>query len=160
MDCFLLNRCSFTLFSVCVVEQETSVEGRLHGHLCAGGGRHGVRGQSGRQQGTLGFNYFYRYQNTTLSPLELALSVLLQPCLSDSLKHIMLHVCVCVQAVLCRMEATGGADGQRRSVTLALSKEHNPTIYEERMRIQRAGGTVRYTTHIHTNTAQGSGLKP
>uniref|UniRef100_A0A3Q0QSF0 Integrin-linked kinase-associated serine/threonine phosphatase 2C n=1 Tax=Amphilophus citrinellus TaxID=61819 RepID=A0A3Q0QSF0_AMPCI len=29
------------------------------------------------------------------------------------------------------------------SVTLALSKEHNPTIYEERMRIQRAGGTVR-----------------
>lgn len=35
------------------------------------------------------------------------------------------------------------ADGQRRPVTLALSKEHNPTIYEERMRIQRAGGTVR-----------------
>ncbi|TKS80577.1 Integrin-linked kinase-associated serine/threonine phosphatase 2C [Collichthys lucidus] len=31
----------------------------------------------------------------------------------------------------------------RRAVTLALSKEHNPTIYEERMRIQRAGGTVR-----------------
>ncbi|KAI3353854.1 hypothetical protein L3Q82_004859 [Scortum barcoo] len=48
------------------------------------------------------------------------------------------------RAVLCRMEATGGADGERRSVTLALSKEHNPTIYEERMRIQRAGGTVRF----------------
>lgn len=47
----------------------------------------------------------------------------------------------CLQAVMCRMEAA--ADGQRRSVTLALSKEHNPTIYEERMRIQRAGGTVR-----------------
>uniref|UniRef100_UPI0037E9A8EE integrin-linked kinase-associated serine/threonine phosphatase 2C isoform X2 n=1 Tax=Semicossyphus pulcher TaxID=241346 RepID=UPI0037E9A8EE len=47
------------------------------------------------------------------------------------------------RAVLCRMEATAGADEQRRSVTLALSKEHNPTIYEERMRIQRAGGTVR-----------------
>lgn len=47
------------------------------------------------------------------------------------------------RAVLCRMEAAGGADGQRRAVTLALSKEHNPTIYEERMRIQRAGGTVR-----------------
>ncbi|XP_031165431.1 integrin-linked kinase-associated serine/threonine phosphatase 2C isoform X2 [Sander lucioperca] len=47
------------------------------------------------------------------------------------------------RAVLCRMEATGGADGQRRSLTLNLSKEHNPTIYEERMRIQRAGGTVR-----------------
>ncbi|KAM4566539.1 integrin-linked kinase-associated serine/threonine phosphatase 2C isoform 3-T3 [Odontesthes bonariensis] len=45
------------------------------------------------------------------------------------------------RAVLCRTEAA--ADGQRRPVTLALSKEHNPTIYEERMRIQRAGGTVR-----------------
>lgn len=48
--------------------------------------------------------------------------------------------CVCCQAVLCRMEE---AEGQKRPVTLALSKEHNPTIYEERMRIQRAGGTVR-----------------
>ncbi|XP_041797062.1 integrin-linked kinase-associated serine/threonine phosphatase 2C isoform X1 [Chelmon rostratus] len=47
------------------------------------------------------------------------------------------------RAVLCRMEVSGGAGGQRRSVTLALSREHNPTIYEERMRIQRAGGTVR-----------------
>ncbi|XP_058488937.1 integrin-linked kinase-associated serine/threonine phosphatase 2C isoform X1 [Solea solea] len=45
------------------------------------------------------------------------------------------------RAVLCRMEAA--AEGRRRSVTLALSKEHNPTMYEERMRIQRAGGTVR-----------------
>lgn len=45
------------------------------------------------------------------------------------------------RAVLCRTEAA--ADGQRKPVTLALSKEHNPTIYEERMRIQRAGGTVR-----------------
>ncbi|KAM9358602.1 integrin-linked kinase-associated serine/threonine phosphatase 2C [Symphorus nematophorus] len=47
------------------------------------------------------------------------------------------------RAVLCRMEASGAAGGQRRAVTLSLSKEHNPTIYEERMRIQRAGGTVR-----------------
>lgn len=47
------------------------------------------------------------------------------------------------RAVLCRMEATGGADGQRRWLTLPLSTDHNPTIYEERMRIQRAGGTVR-----------------
>lgn len=54
-----------------------------------------------------------------------------------------LSLYLCFQAVLCRMEAA--ADGVRRSVTLALSKEHNPTIYEERMRIQRAGGTVRYT---------------
>ncbi|XP_029026845.1 integrin-linked kinase-associated serine/threonine phosphatase 2C isoform X2 [Betta splendens] len=45
------------------------------------------------------------------------------------------------RAVLCRMEAA--AEGESRSVTLALTKEHNPTIYEERMRIQRAGGTVR-----------------
>ncbi|XP_022594295.1 integrin-linked kinase-associated serine/threonine phosphatase 2C isoform X4 [Seriola dumerili] len=47
------------------------------------------------------------------------------------------------RAVLCRLEAAAAADGQRRLVTLALSKEHNPTMYEERMRIQRAGGTVR-----------------
>lgn len=40
------------------------------------------------------------------------------------------------------MESSGDGRGQR-SVTLALSKEHNPTIYEERMRIQKAGGTVR-----------------
>ncbi|XP_041851142.1 integrin-linked kinase-associated serine/threonine phosphatase 2C isoform X2 [Melanotaenia boesemani] len=44
------------------------------------------------------------------------------------------------RAMLCRTEA---ADGQGKAVTLALSKEHNPTIYEERMRIQRAGGSVR-----------------
>ncbi|KAM9732781.1 arf-GAP with coiled-coil, ANK repeat and PH domain-containing protein 2 [Menidia menidia] len=45
------------------------------------------------------------------------------------------------RAVLCRTEVA--PDGGRRALTLALSKEHNPTIYEERMRIQRAGGTVR-----------------
>ncbi|XP_057684960.1 integrin-linked kinase-associated serine/threonine phosphatase 2C-like [Corythoichthys intestinalis] len=49
------------------------------------------------------------------------------------------------KAVLCRMEVDGEAsEGQRRRpATLALSRDHNPTIYEERMRIQRAGGTVR-----------------
>ncbi|XP_068173653.1 integrin-linked kinase-associated serine/threonine phosphatase 2C isoform X6 [Antennarius striatus] len=47
------------------------------------------------------------------------------------------------RAVLCRTEAPGGGAGHRKWMTLALSKEHNPTIYEERMRIQRAGGTVR-----------------
>lgn len=46
-----------------------------------------------------------------------------------------------LQAVLCRIEQT--ESGDESCVTLALSKEHNPTIYEERMRIQRAGGTVR-----------------
>ncbi|XP_076832994.1 integrin-linked kinase-associated serine/threonine phosphatase 2C [Brachyhypopomus gauderio] len=44
------------------------------------------------------------------------------------------------RAVLCRL-AEG--DGEERRVALALSIEHNPTIYEERMRIQRAGGNVR-----------------
>ncbi|CAN9510864.1 unnamed protein product [Ophioblennius macclurei] len=44
------------------------------------------------------------------------------------------------RAVLCRTEQ---CEGQKKCVTLSLSKEHNPTIYEERMRIQRAGGTVR-----------------
>ncbi|XP_048015754.1 integrin-linked kinase-associated serine/threonine phosphatase 2C isoform X2 [Megalobrama amblycephala] len=46
------------------------------------------------------------------------------------------------RAVLCRLEQAKDS-GKRKCVTLALSKEHNPTIYEERMRIQRAGGTVR-----------------
>ena len=36
-------------------------------------------------------------------------------------------------------------------MTLALSKEHNPTIYEERMRIQRAGGTVRLGFYLQTS---------
>ncbi|MCI4385555.1 hypothetical protein PGIGA_G00051810 [Pangasianodon gigas] len=45
------------------------------------------------------------------------------------------------RAVLCRVEHT--EDGEEKCVCVALSKEHNPTIYEERMRIQRAGGTVR-----------------
>uniref|UniRef100_W5K653 Integrin-linked kinase-associated serine/threonine phosphatase 2C n=1 Tax=Astyanax mexicanus TaxID=7994 RepID=W5K653_ASTMX len=44
------------------------------------------------------------------------------------------------RAVLCRIEQTDSGD--ENCVTLALSKEHNPTIYEERMRIQRAGGSV------------------
>lgn len=46
------------------------------------------------------------------------------------------------RALLCRMEQEGEDDCQK-CVTLSLSKEHNPTCYEERMRIQKAGGTVR-----------------
>ncbi|XP_046891541.1 integrin-linked kinase-associated serine/threonine phosphatase 2C [Hypomesus transpacificus] len=46
------------------------------------------------------------------------------------------------RAVLCRMEQEEKIN-EKKCVTLPLSKEHNPTIYEERMRIQRAGGTVR-----------------
>ncbi|MBN3314655.1 ILKAP phosphatase, partial [Atractosteus spatula] len=43
------------------------------------------------------------------------------------------------RAVLCR----GAEESPGKFATLALSKEHNPTCYEERMRIQKAGGTVR-----------------
>ncbi|XP_036392796.1 integrin-linked kinase-associated serine/threonine phosphatase 2C isoform X1 [Megalops cyprinoides] len=46
------------------------------------------------------------------------------------------------RALLCRVEQDG-QDDSRKCATLALSKEHNPTCYEERMRIQKAGGTVR-----------------
>ncbi|KAG7471062.1 hypothetical protein MATL_G00120440 [Megalops atlanticus] len=46
------------------------------------------------------------------------------------------------RALLCRVEQDGQNDS-RKCATLALSKEHNPTCYEERMRIQKAGGTVR-----------------
>ncbi|KPP65869.1 hypothetical protein Z043_115682 [Scleropages formosus] len=46
------------------------------------------------------------------------------------------------RAVLCREEEEE-ENNTKKPVTLALSKEHNPTCYEERMRIQKAGGTVR-----------------
>lgn len=102
---------------LCVCEQEAVVEGRLHGDLRAGGGRRAVRGQSGRQQGELCGFYRAELQNCRVTVVPL-------------------------QAVMCRTEAAA-ADGPQKLLTLALSKEHNPTIYEERMRIQRAGGTVR-----------------
>ncbi|XP_069053357.1 integrin-linked kinase-associated serine/threonine phosphatase 2C isoform X5 [Lepisosteus oculatus] len=44
------------------------------------------------------------------------------------------------RAVLCR----GAEESPGKFATLALSKEHNPTCYEERMRIQKAGGMVRF----------------
>ncbi|KAG7252833.1 hypothetical protein CRUP_015563, partial [Coryphaenoides rupestris] len=40
------------------------------------------------------------------------------------------------RAVLCQVEGVGE---EQRVVSLALSREHNPTLYEERIRIQRAG---------------------
>ncbi|MGH0153946.1 UNVERIFIED_CONTAM: hypothetical protein FKN15_045217 [Acipenser sinensis] len=43
------------------------------------------------------------------------------------------------RAVLCR----AAGEDSKKMCALSLSKEHNPTQYEERMRIQRAGGTVR-----------------
>ncbi|XP_068136769.1 integrin-linked kinase-associated serine/threonine phosphatase 2C isoform X2 [Hyperolius riggenbachi] len=42
------------------------------------------------------------------------------------------------RAVLCRMN-----EETQKPTVLGLSREHNPTQYEERMRIQRAGGNVR-----------------
>ncbi|XP_075717451.1 integrin-linked kinase-associated serine/threonine phosphatase 2C [Rhinoderma darwinii] len=42
------------------------------------------------------------------------------------------------RALLCRMN-----EETHKPTVLSLSKEHNPTQYEERMRIQRAGGNVR-----------------
>lgn len=42
------------------------------------------------------------------------------------------------QAILCRYN-----EDSQKHAALSLSKEHNPTQYEERMRIQKAGGNVR-----------------
>ncbi|KAG8580639.1 hypothetical protein GDO81_007375 [Engystomops pustulosus] len=42
------------------------------------------------------------------------------------------------RALLCRMN-----EETQKPTVLSLSKEHSPTQYEERMRIQRAGGNVR-----------------
>ncbi|XP_060049568.1 integrin-linked kinase-associated serine/threonine phosphatase 2C isoform X2 [Erinaceus europaeus] len=42
------------------------------------------------------------------------------------------------RAILCRYN-----EDSRKHAALSLSKEHNPTQYEERMRIQKAGGNVR-----------------
>lgn len=43
-----------------------------------------------------------------------------------------------VQAILCRYN-----EESEKHTALSLSKEHNPTQYDERMRIQKAGGNVR-----------------
>ncbi|XP_059710981.1 integrin-linked kinase-associated serine/threonine phosphatase 2C isoform X2 [Haemorhous mexicanus] len=43
------------------------------------------------------------------------------------------------RAILCRYNEEG-----QKHTALSLSKEHNPTQYEERMRIQKAGGNVRF----------------
>ncbi|XP_030071682.1 integrin-linked kinase-associated serine/threonine phosphatase 2C isoform X3 [Microcaecilia unicolor] len=42
------------------------------------------------------------------------------------------------RAILCRYN-----EGSQKPTALILSREHNPTQYEERMRIQKAGGNVR-----------------
>ncbi|XP_032493130.1 integrin-linked kinase-associated serine/threonine phosphatase 2C isoform X4 [Phocoena sinus] len=43
------------------------------------------------------------------------------------------------RAILCRYN-----EESQKHAALSLSKEHNPTQYEERMRIQKAGGNVRF----------------
>ncbi|XP_075057816.1 integrin-linked kinase-associated serine/threonine phosphatase 2C isoform X4 [Mixophyes fleayi] len=43
------------------------------------------------------------------------------------------------KALLCRIN-----EETQKPTVLSLSREHNPTQYEERMRIQRAGGNVRF----------------
>ena len=43
------------------------------------------------------------------------------------------------QAILCRYQSES-----KKHVSIPLSKDHNPTNYDERMRIQKAGGSVRY----------------
>ncbi|XP_069755167.1 integrin-linked kinase-associated serine/threonine phosphatase 2C-like [Narcine bancroftii] len=51
------------------------------------------------------------------------------------------HMLVSAQsqhAILCRFNETS-----RKLTSVPLVKEHNPTQYDERMRIQKAGGTVR-----------------
>lgn len=57
------------------------------------------------------------------------------------------------QAILCRYN-----EESQKHAALSLSKEHNPTQYEERMRIQKAGGNVRYPGHLWE--PGNSGLHP
>ena len=46
---------------------------------------------------------------------------------------------ILLQAVLCRYK-----EDQKSCVGIPLSTAHNPSLYEERMRIQKAGGHVKY----------------
>ena len=41
------------------------------------------------------------------------------------------------QAVLCRFDAAG-----KMAMPIPLTKDHNATLYDERKRIQKAGGKV------------------
>ncbi|KAL0625021.1 Integrin-linked kinase-associated serine/threonine phosphatase 2C [Plecturocebus cupreus] len=51
------------------------------------------------------------------------------------------------RAILCRYN-----EESQKHAALSLSKEHNPTQYEERMRIQKAGGNVRGATRVASAT--------
>lgn len=42
------------------------------------------------------------------------------------------------QAILCRFKPE-----DKKEIALTLTKDHNPNVYEERMRIQKHGGTVK-----------------
>ena len=53
-------------------------------------------------------------------------------------RHTIRHCSVSFQAVLCRYK-----EEQKTCVAIPLSTAHNPSLYEERMRIQKAGGHVK-----------------
>lgn len=53
------------------------------------------------------------------------------------------EVLLSAQAILCRYN-----EESQKHAALSLSKEHNPTQYEERMRIQKAGGNVRLVLKV------------
>lgn len=57
---------------------------------------------------------------------------------SSFLYLVVILIPLCVKAIMCRMN-----EETQKPTVLSLSREHNPTQYEERMRIQRSGGNVR-----------------
>lgn len=44
-----------------------------------------------------------------------------------------------LQAVLCRNK-----NEEAKDIGISLTRDHNPTVFEERMRIEKAGGHVKY----------------
>ena len=74
----------------------------------------------------LQMEYYLRYKRSVFSPFRWV---------RDTVFSVYF---VCFQAVLCRQ-----LPGCDRYTAVPLTKDHSPTLYEERIRIQRAGGQVR-----------------